>query len=98
VAAFVALAALHYDLVYLGVFAAGIGVVLMIQLLTSSLRCGVQHYPTVQHYDSKSAEGTTKVKLCFISLKKLYPNEEAWIRRLLAQEKTRERRSRNSHA
>jgi len=48
-------------------------------------------YPTVQHYDSKSAQGTTKVKLCFISLKKLYPSEEARISRLLAQEKAREK-------
>jgi hypothetical protein len=41
-------------------------------------------YLVVQHYVSKSEKGTTRVRPCFISLKKLHSNEKARIGRLLA--------------
>ena len=43
-------------------------------------------YLVVQHYVSKSKEGTTRVRPCFISLKKLHPNEKTRIGRLLDQD------------
>jgi len=45
-------------------------------------------YPVVQHYVSKSKTGATQIRLCFISLKKLHPTEEARISKLLARAKT----------
>ena len=46
-------------------------------------------YPIVQHYDRKSEKGTTRVRQCFISLKKLYPQERERIDRMLARERRR---------
>jgi len=51
-------------------------------------------YPIVQHYDHKSEKGTTRVRQCFISLKKLHPSEEDRINKLLAPEKARKERKR----
>ena len=44
-------------------------------------------YIVVQHYASKSQRGTTRVKQCFISMKKLDMNEKTRIRRLLRLER-----------
>ena len=46
-------------------------------------------YLLVQHYVSKSKKGSTRVRLCFISLKKLHPQERERIDRLLARERKR---------
>ena len=47
-------------------------------------------YLEVQHYASKSPRGTTRVKSCFISLKRLHSSQKTRIFRLLAAEKRRE--------
>jgi len=55
---------------------------------------GYGPYPIVQDYKCKSEKGTTRVRQCFISLKKLHPSEEDRINKLLAHEKAREERER----
>jgi hypothetical protein len=51
-------------------------------------------YLVVQHYVSKSKKGTTKVRPCFISLKKLHPEEKTRVGTLLAREEENELLSR----
>jgi len=50
-------------------------------------------YLVVQHYVSKSKKGTTRVRPCFISLKKLHP-EKTRIGTLLARKEENELLSR----
>ena len=52
-------------------------------------------YPVVNHYVAKR-DGYSANRRCFISLKKLNPSEGAHISNLLAQEESRERKTRDN--